>query len=139
MNNKLHVKNMTEFSAENLNSSVSWDSSINIYFNSNRLKLNFHHLYFILSTKKMNKYMIKDINQWLFCLKILIMQTNFSSFTSINELQKTQLQNEIMISAILHMLRLIISKLESFFISDFWLKSWTFKQCKLHADVALNA
>ncbi len=139
LDDKLHVENVTEFSAENLNPSASRDSSVSIHSDSGRLESNFHRPYFVLPTKEVNRYVAEDINRWLFCLEVLVMQADPSPSTSISESQEIQLQNGIMISAILRTLRLIMGGLEPFSMSGLWLKSWTSKRRKLRAGAALNA
>lgn len=87
-----------------------------------------HKLYWVLFTKKVNLFIVKELNWWLFCVKILMSHSRQGS----NELQsaseKLQLINEIMISALIQTLRLSLDVNDSFTQSTMWRKFWKLKE-----------
>ena len=87
-----------------------------------------HKSYWVLFTKKVNLFIVKELNQWLFCVKIFMSCLHQDS----NELQsaseKLQLINEIMISALIQTLRLSLDVNDSFTQSTMWWKFWKSKE-----------
>lgn len=87
-----------------------------------------HRLYWVLFMKKVNLFIVKELNQWLFCMKIFMLYLR----QDLNELQSTseklQLINEIMINALIQTLRLSLDANNSFTQLTMWWKFWKSKE-----------
>ena len=102
-------------------------SSVANYENSVATALS-HRLYWVLFTKKVNLFIVKELNWWLFYVKIFMS----CSRQDLNKLQsaseKLQLINKIMISALIQTLRLSLDVNDSFIQSTMWRKFWKLKE-----------
>jgi len=87
-----------------------------------------HKSYWVLFTKKVNLFIVKELNQWLFCVKIFMSCLRQDSNELQSAFEKLQLINEIMISALIQTFRLSLDVNDSFTQSTMWWKFWKSKE-----------